>query len=212
VLEFVHRTGLARAGEVPPVEALTGGVSSDIWRVDLSRSPVCVKRALPRLRVAQLWEAPVERNRYERLWAGRKRSGAGLRPDVLSWTTSRARSPCSIRPSGLEGALRPATLTGLRRKGGHRAAGIHAATAGREEVAQRLTDKTHAIRLSCTWWRRPRSIRPFATTFSSERTCRKMALVHGDVSPKNIPVAPQGPVFLDAIAWCVIPPSISPSA
>jgi hypothetical protein len=29
---------------------------------------VCVKRALPRLRVAQVWEAPVERNRYEWRW------------------------------------------------------------------------------------------------------------------------------------------------
>ena len=64
VEDFLQRAGL---GKPVRMEALSGGVSSDIWRVDLSRGPVCVKRALPRLRVAQLWEAPVERNRYERL-------------------------------------------------------------------------------------------------------------------------------------------------
>ena len=31
---------------------LTGGVSSDIWLVALPGGPICVKRALPRLRVA----------------------------------------------------------------------------------------------------------------------------------------------------------------
>ena len=68
VLAFLRRTGLARPDETPPATVLTGGVSSDIWKVELAGGPVCVKRALPRLRVAQLWEAPVERNVYERRW------------------------------------------------------------------------------------------------------------------------------------------------
>ena len=68
VLAFLRQHRLAGADEVPRSAVLAGGVSSDIWRVDLSTGPVCVKRALARLRVAQLWEAPVERNRYERRW------------------------------------------------------------------------------------------------------------------------------------------------
>src|SRR5262249_24573384 len=36
-------------------ERLTGGVSSDIWRVDLPSGPICVKRALAKLRVAADW-------------------------------------------------------------------------------------------------------------------------------------------------------------
>ena len=40
--------------------ALTGGVSSDIWRIDNSlRGPVCAKRALAKLRVAADWQAPL---------------------------------------------------------------------------------------------------------------------------------------------------------
>ena len=40
-----HDEALRLAGE-----ALTGGVSSDIWRIDTRRGPVCAKRALARLR------------------------------------------------------------------------------------------------------------------------------------------------------------------
>src|SRR6185503_18685601 len=77
VLRLLRNAGL----ETHPVEALSGGVSSEIWKI----GNVCVKRALPRLRTAQLWEAPVERNRYERLWleaAGKAAPGAA--PRVLA--------------------------------------------------------------------------------------------------------------------------------
>jgi len=60
--------GLAEQDEEPHFVALPGGVSSDIWRVDLRRGAVCVKRALSRLRVEMDWSAPVERNRYEIAW------------------------------------------------------------------------------------------------------------------------------------------------
>src|SRR5262245_33642620 len=65
VQRFLEESGLGSATACAP---LAGGVSSDIWRVELADGPVCVKRALPRLRVQQVWEAPVERNAYERDW------------------------------------------------------------------------------------------------------------------------------------------------
>src|SRR5258706_4658501 len=68
ILAFLRKHGLAAAGETPPAEALSGGVSSEIWRVPLKSGQACIKRALPPLRVAQLWEAPGQRNRYERPW------------------------------------------------------------------------------------------------------------------------------------------------
>src|SRR3989442_15661206 len=61
VLQLLRRAGIAGPAEVPHVEPLGGGVSSDIWRVDLASGPECVKIALPRLPEAQVWEAPVER-------------------------------------------------------------------------------------------------------------------------------------------------------
>ena len=68
IRDFLAASGLIGPSEDPPMTALTGGVSSDIWRVDRAAGPICVKRALPRLKVAQVWEAPVERNRYEAAW------------------------------------------------------------------------------------------------------------------------------------------------
>ena len=67
VIGFLRTADLLGPG-TPAAEALSGGVSSEIWRVDTPHGSLCVKRALPRLRVAQLWEAPVERNRFESEW------------------------------------------------------------------------------------------------------------------------------------------------
>ena len=85
VLAFLRKHGLAASDEVPPATALSGGVSSDIWRVELRSGPICVKRALPRLRVEQLWEVPVERNRYERMWIEKANTIIpGVAPKVLA--------------------------------------------------------------------------------------------------------------------------------
>ena len=68
VLEALVRLGLVAPGERPESQALTGGVASDIWRVDSGSGTICVKRALARLRVAADWRAPVERNAFEVAW------------------------------------------------------------------------------------------------------------------------------------------------
>ena len=62
---------------------LTGGVSSDIWRIDLPAGPVCVKRALAKLRVAADWQAPIERNRYEARWM--QRASAAVTSPIRTW-------------------------------------------------------------------------------------------------------------------------------
>ena len=51
IRSVLAHAGLIGAGETPRMDALTGGVSSDIWRIDLAKGPVCVKRALARLKV-----------------------------------------------------------------------------------------------------------------------------------------------------------------
>src|SRR5690242_2634255 len=65
----LRRMGLIAYDAPPPrVTPLTGGVSSDIVRADLPSGPICLKRALPRLKVQADWQAPVERNRWEVAW------------------------------------------------------------------------------------------------------------------------------------------------
>lgn len=55
--EALSRPGRWRGRALPGYEALAGGVSSEIWRVDLPDGPVCIKRALAKLRVKMDWRA-----------------------------------------------------------------------------------------------------------------------------------------------------------
>jgi aminoglycoside phosphotransferase (APT) family kinase protein len=84
---------------------------------------------------------------------------------------------------------------------------IHAATADDRQLAQRFaTDANfHAIRLEPYLVETARVHPALADQLLAlvERTAAtRRVLVHGDVSPKNILVGPQGPVLLDAeCAW-----------
>src|SRR5438309_5943157 len=50
--ECLWRMGIVGAHTAIRYHALPGGVSSDIYRVELPSATICVKRALPKLRVA----------------------------------------------------------------------------------------------------------------------------------------------------------------
>jgi aminoglycoside phosphotransferase (APT) family kinase protein len=84
---------------------------------------------------------------------------------------------------------------------------IHAATAGQSAVAGRFpTDAIfRAIRLDpylMATARRHPDLAPALHDLVETTARTKRALVHGDVSPKNILIGPRGPVFLDAeCAW-----------
>jgi aminoglycoside phosphotransferase (APT) family kinase protein len=90
---------------------------------------------------------------------------------------------------------------------GERLARIHAGTAGRADVARRFpTDALfHALRLEpyLVHTARAHPDRAEALMTLVRVTAEtKRALVHGDVSPKNILIGPRGPIFLDAeCAW-----------
>ncbi|HEU5178546.1 MAG TPA: phosphotransferase [Burkholderiales bacterium] len=202
VVRLLRSAGL----ETGPAEALGGGVSSEIWKV----GGICVKRALPRLRVAQRWEAPVERNRYERLWletAGEAAPGAAprvLAADDGAGVFAMQYLPLPVWKERLrQGDARPAFAAQV----GATLAAIHAATAGRAEVAERFaTDAIfHSIRLEpylvATGNAHP-DLKERLGALVGTTAQTKACLVHGDVSPKNILVADHGPVFLDAeCAW-----------
>lgn len=212
VLAFLRRSALAGPDEIPPALALAGGVSSDIWRVDLRSGPVCVKRALARLRVAQLWEAPVERNAYERRWLEiAAHAVPGIAPRVLAHDDAGFFAMEYLE--GVDYRLWKEELHAGRadprvaRTVGERLARVHAATARREDIAQAFaTDANfHAIRLEpylLASARVHRALAPALEALARRTAHTRLALVHGDVSPKNILIGPDGPVFLDAeCAW-----------
>jgi aminoglycoside phosphotransferase (APT) family kinase protein len=213
ILAALRRLGLVAADETPAAEALDGGVSSDIWKVALRDRTICVKRALAKLKVAQEWHAPVERNAYEIAWmrvAGQAVPGAV--PDIVAVDDeAKLFAMAFLDPADhklwkiqlRDGVRSCATAEAV----GARLARIHAHTAGREEIAARFpTDAIfHAIRLEpyleATARRHP-DLAERLHAIVARTAATKQALVHGDVSPKNILVGPQGPVFLDAeCAW-----------
>jgi aminoglycoside phosphotransferase (APT) family kinase protein len=206
ILDALRRMGLPEAFGG---ERLTGGVSSDIWRIDLPTGPICVKRALAKLRVAADWHAPVERNMFEARWM---RHAAGFAPRLLGQDDqSGALAMEFLSPETYslwktelrDGLAAPEFAASVAEA----LVTIHAKTAADPSIAAEFpTDAIfYDIRLEpylvATARAHPdradRLLSLVATTQAN-----KKALVHGDVSPKNILHGPAGPVFLDAeCAW-----------
>lgn len=209
----LERMGLLQPGESPAIAPLTGGVSSDIVRVDLRSGPICIKRALPKLKVQADWHAPVERNQYEIEWM---RTAAAINPQAVPKVLGEDRETGMFAMEFLDGERYPVWKTQLRdgeismdtaREVGRRIAAIHGSTAGRIEIANKFpTDHIFfPIRLepylSATAKKHPDCAGRLESLVRVTGATKK-ALVHGDVSPKNILAGPSGPVFLDAeCAW-----------
>ena len=190
-------------------ERLTGGVSSDIWRIDLPSGPVCVKRALAKLRVAAEWRAPVERNVFEARWM---RHASGFAPRLLgqdeaSGTLTMEFLPPETYPLWKNQLRDGIADTGFAAQVASALVTIHAKSAADPSIAAEFpTDAIfYDIRLepylAATARAHPdRADRLLALVSATQ--ANKKALVHGDVSPKNILHGPNGPVFLDAeCAW-----------
>jgi aminoglycoside phosphotransferase (APT) family kinase protein len=203
--------GLAHPGQRLQGEPLTGGVSSDIWRVDVNNRSVCIKRALERLRVTADWHAPIGRNRSERDWLTCADSIApGCAPKVLGCSDDAfvmewidpATHPV-WKAELLAGRCDPNTAAAVAEI----LVQIHARTAGDPHVAATFATDTNfaALRLDPYLTATAAAHPDLETTLEDLRTRTadtKLALVHGDVSPKNLLVGPNGPIFLDAeCAW-----------
>lgn len=213
ILAVLRRGGLLQLGVEPELTALSGGVSSDIWRVDLEGDRYCVKRALSKLKVAADWHAPIERSRYEAAWmtvAGRLVPDA-VPPLVYDDEIGHALVMRFMDPEHYRGwkelLLDGRGDTKMAIDVADRLVRIHAGTAGDPAVQAKFsTDRIfHAIRLEpylLATAERHNDVARILKSLADTTAATKKALVHGDVSPKNILIGPVGPVFLDAeCAW-----------
>ena len=209
----LRRMGLVKAGEPARFTPLTGGVSSDISLVEAGGRRFCVKRALPRLKVAALWEAPVGRNAAE---AAYMRAVARWAPHAVprvlgedaeaGWFAMDYLAP-EDHPLWKARLLAGIVDVDFAAAVGRDLAIIHSRSADDPNIAAAFAnDETfEAIRIEPYLRATGRAHPELAARFdelASTTLTTKRALVHGDISPKNILQAPAGPVFLDAeCAW-----------
>jgi 5-methylthioribose kinase len=173
---------------------------------------VCAKRALPKLRVAADWRAPIERNLYEARWMQVAEAAVpgsaprmlgqhpGLGVLVMSWLPPAEHRlwKTLLRDGHAEAATAQAVGRTLVR--------IHAFSApvrsSRRSSTATPSSSTSGSSPICWPPRAAPDLAPALQALVAQTQAHKRALVHGDVSPKNILVGPQGPVLLDAeCAW-----------
>ena len=218
LVDALVRAGLIANPAQADFEVLTGGVSSDIWKVTTAARTFCIKRALSKLRVAADWNAPVERNRYEVAWI---RIAHDIVPgavpeilhhdDVAMFCAMSHLDPADhhlwkaeLRDGRADSAAAAAV--------GHRLGRIHAATANNPQVAEQFPrhDIFQAIRLEpyleATAAAHP-DLHDVLFGLSRRTGDTRLVMIHGDISQKNILLGPGGPVFLDAECACIGDPA-----
>ena len=201
--------GLLAQDEAVTAEPITGGVSSDIWKVTTRTRTLCIKSALARLRVEGDWRVPVSRSASEAGWF---QVAAGIIPGsvpkILAFDEARGIIMMEYLSPDEWPVWKARLLAGVIDTGSARGAAVaigklHAATAGDPAIAARFsdTDTFRQVRLDPYLRTTAKSHPDLADRL--ETLCESLlenakCLIHGDFSPKNILVRANQVVILDA--------------
>lgn len=201
--------GVPLADEIVAIEPLSGGVSSDVFMVDLGGHFLCIKFAIECLRVEQEWHAPLRRSAAEFEWltfVGNhfpEYVPGVIGHDAESHGTAMTFLPADTHPNWKAQLLGGTVDVMFAAAVGRRLAKIHAASTRQLGIADRFAnrDDFEALRISpylrFTASRHP-AFADHINALADALGATKIALVHGDVSPKNILCGTDGPVFIDA--------------
>ncbi len=199
-------------------EALTGGVSSDIWKVTSQGRTYCVKRALSKLKVAADWFAPVERNKFEVAWY---RIANDIAPGAAPAILAHDEDAMLCAMEFLEPDDHKLWKTELRdgradpnhaHQMGDILGRIHAQSAKIPTLRETFPKNNifYDIRLEpyleATADKHP-ELKDILFGLSKRTGQTELVMIHGDVSPKNILLGPKGPVILDAECACIGDPA-----
>lgn len=201
--------GIDIHGPVLAIASLAGGVSSDLFRVDLPGRSICAKFACARLRVDADWTAPLTRSRTEYDWLALAADRfPGSTPALYGYDDATHGFAMEFLPPDthpmwkgrlLDGVIEPVMAANV----GALLGAIHAATAGNQSIAARFAtqEEFRSLRLDPYLGQaaaRNPAVAPVLDALAAGLADARIALVHGDVSPKNILCGPEGPVLLDA--------------
>lgn len=207
--ELILELELGAVDSIGAVTPLTGGVSSDIAKIEVGDAAYCTKFALAKLKVAANWQAPLHRNKAEYEWL---KVAAKILPESALSLYGRSETLHGFAMEYLEGSdvylWKTALLEGQESRGEAASVGdmlgrIHAASVSdnfdRSPFHNR--DDFYALRIEpylvFTASHHPDLANPLLT-LADELFASDQVLIHGDVSPKNILLRSQQPIMLDA--------------
>ena len=211
--DLVARMGLVRPSVTVEFEALTGGVSSDIWVIDTGSGKFVVKRPKHQLNVRSQWIVPLDRGRAEVDWL---RFVAEMFPEnvpqVLAFDEESFAIALTYFPPETHTNWKTALMAGdvdqhFAGELGRLLAGIHEQTYHHPEHAIEFDngDLFQLLRVEPFLERSAVAVPEVSTELErvvDSLASQRLALVHGDFSPKNIlvdhTVTPSRPIVLDA--------------
>ena len=199
-------TSMGMDPTVASIEFLSGGVSSAVVRVASDRDCFVVKQALPQLRVEATWTSRPERSGIEARCAETlERLVPGSVPRVLRVVPEAHAFAMECAPAGSETwkthLMRGDVDLGTARAAGTLLGRIHSTTAEVPALAREFADRSFFVELRLepyfdhTSLRHPelaRSLTALGARLGEPGIC----LVHGDYSPKNLLVTPEGRLLL----------------
>jgi 5-methylthioribose kinase len=214
ILAALREHDLIADGEQFAIAPISGGVSCDVFLVEVKRRPpVVVKRALAKLKVTADWRAPVERWQSEVAWLKLVAElDQRLVPKIIAEDRARHLFVMEYLPKARFPVWKDELAAGVvdvsfATRVGAGLARIHASTASAPAIAQRFANDGQflALRLDAYLLQAARANEDVAAKLKSLANgvaTARIALMQGDISPKNILHGPETPVFLDAETTC----------
>lgn len=215
LLEYLRTEGRIRAGEIPRIEVLEGGVSCRTVRVERSNGEAWVlKQALPRLRVEVEWLSDPARIHREALgmrWLARLTPPGSIPGLVFEDERRHLVAMEAVEEPHfqwkallLDGRIDPGHVRGF----GSLLAAIHRGARDIPELADVFGDRSffESLRLE-PYYQYSAGQRGAAAGFLhdlvAETRRQRNTLVHGDYSPKNVLIRDDRVVLLDheVIHW-----------
>jgi 5-methylthioribose kinase len=204
------------------VRRILGGISSDVWLLDCSLGNsvkrYVVKQPLATLRVKKDWQAPLQRARYEYLWLKMAAQVSALSVPRICYFDEKKPLLVTQYIDILEADVWQRQLfagnydISFTHTLGAEIAHFHRHTAFDESYAEQF-DSSKILRAT--------RIEPYIfslidiypelhgrlTDIGESVLANRIAVIHGDLSPKNILCRDSSPIFLDAECACYADPA-----
>tara|TARA_Y100000741_G_scaffold176613_1_gene134077 strand:+ start:1160 stop:2155 length:996 start_codon:yes stop_codon:yes gene_type:complete len=192
---------------------LTGGVSSDIWKISSLKNNYCIKKSKNKLSVKQDWYAPVIRNYYEHEWYNEVNN---ILPNLTPKVIYKNIDPYFFVMEHYDKNQYPLWKNELfnlkldsifTKNVAINLGKIHSKTYNKSDIAKKFDTIKLFEDLRIDPYIRSTAllhddIKNQLFSIADNLHKSKIALVHGDISPKNILINNKNPIFLDAeCAW-----------